>query len=122
MSLRKALFYAGASRNVYYYEDRKRTVSLDPVVTEKARQIALKRPTYGTRRMAAQLTRELGTPINRKRVQKVYRALNWMEPSKRKRAPATGHRNLTRCGRSTSRTSGAASTDGDTSSTSSTSS
>ncbi|MDG6966169.1 MAG: transposase [Nitrososphaerota archaeon] len=85
MSLGKALLHAGASRNLYYYAKTRRTVSLDPVVTEKAREIAVKRPTYGTRRIAAQLTRVLGTPVNRKKVQRVYRALDWIEPSKRKR-------------------------------------
>jgi putative transposase len=85
LSLRKALLYAGSSRNMYYYTERKRTASLDPTVVEKTRQIAFRRPTYGTRRMAAQLARELARPVNRKRIQRVYRALNWIEPSKKKR-------------------------------------
>ena len=85
MSLRKALHYVGSSRNLYHYEERRRAVALDPLFVEKTRQIALTRPSYGTRRMAAQLSRELDTPVNRKRVQRVYRTLNWIEPSKKKR-------------------------------------
>jgi putative transposase len=85
MSLRKALSYAGSSRNLYYYEERRCAVALDPLFVEQTRQIALRRPSYGTRRMAAQLSRELDRPVNRKRVQRVYRTLNWIEPSKKKR-------------------------------------
>lgn len=84
MSLRKALAYAGCSRKMYYYEPAPRTIALDPVVVEKTREIALQRPSYGTRRMAAQLSRELHVPINRKQVQRVYRGLNWTEPAKTK--------------------------------------
>jgi len=47
-------------------------------------ELALQRPFYGTRRMAAQLSRELHAPVNRKRVQKVFRTLNWVEPAKTK--------------------------------------
>ena len=59
-------------------------IGLDPSVVDAVQVIALRRPSYGTRRMAAMLSRELGRPVNRKRVQRVYRALNWIEPSKRK--------------------------------------
>lgn len=47
-------------------------------------ELAAQRPFYGTRRMAAQLSRELRMPVNRKRVQKVFRTLNWIEPAKTK--------------------------------------
>jgi hypothetical protein len=40
---------------------------------------------YGTRRMAAMLTRVLGKSINRKRVQKIYHKLNLIMPSRKKR-------------------------------------
>jgi len=84
MSLRKALAYSGCSRRMYYGVPKKRTVSLDPDTVHMVEKIALERPSYGTRRMAAMLSRELRAPVNRKRVQRIFRALNWIEPSLRK--------------------------------------
>jgi putative transposase len=84
MSLRRTLRYAGCSRKMYYYEPIERTVELDPSIVEKMKEIALRRPSYGTRRMAAMLSRELHAPVNRKQVQRAYRTLNWIEPSKTK--------------------------------------
>ena len=84
MSLRKALRYSGMSSCSYYYRPVARTSEPDPAITQKVEEIALQRPSYGTRRMAAQLSRELHVPINRKRVQKVFHALNWIEPAKTK--------------------------------------
>ena len=81
MSLRKALEYSGCSRKMYYGEAKERTVSLDLEMVRTVEKIALERPSYGTRRMAAMLSRELHTPVNRKRVQRIYRTLNWIEPS-----------------------------------------
>ena len=52
---------------------------------EKTKEIVLQRPSYGTRRMAAMLTRVLGKSINRKRVQKIYHKLNLTMPSRKKR-------------------------------------
>lgn len=85
MSLRKALAYSGCSRKTYYYEPRKRAIRLDPSIVSATEKIALARPSYGTRRMAAMLSRELHAPVNRKRVQRIYRALNWIEPSLKKK-------------------------------------
>ena len=45
----------------------------------------MQRPTYGTRRMAAMLTRILGIPINRKRVQRIFRKMGYITPSKSKK-------------------------------------
>jgi len=45
----------------------------------------LKRPLYGTRRMAVTLARELGRPINRKRIQRIYRILGWIQPQRTKK-------------------------------------
>jgi putative transposase len=84
MSLRKALRYSGMSSCSYYYRPVARTSEPDPAITQKVEEIALQRPFYGTRRMAAQLSRELHVPINRKRVQKVFHVLNWIEPAKTK--------------------------------------
>lgn len=85
MSLRKALAYSGCSRKMYYHEPRARVVKLDPSMVSATERIALERPSYGTRRMAAMLTRELHVPVNRKRVQRIYRELNLIEPSLKKK-------------------------------------
>jgi putative transposase len=85
MSLRKALRYSGMSSCSYYYKPALRRVfEPDPTIVQKVEEISLQRPFYGTRRMAAQLSRELRVPINRKRVQKVFHKLNWIEPAKTK--------------------------------------
>jgi putative transposase len=95
LSLRKALAYTGCSRNAYYYnkKDKKEPRDtklqghqLDGAVLEKnIEEIILQRPSYGTRRMAAMLTRIMGKPINRKRVQRLYRKLNLAMSSRKKR-------------------------------------
>lgn len=84
LSLRKSLRYAGCSRTMYYYEPSPRMLEPDPVFVEKTKEIALQRPSYGTRRMAAMLSRELNQPVNRKRVRRIFHVLNWIEPSKTK--------------------------------------
>ena len=42
------------------------------------------RPTYGTRRMVAQMCRETHTATNRKKIQRIFRKLGWIEPQKTK--------------------------------------
>lgn len=95
LSLRKALAYAGCSRNAYYYnrkkedkkEPRNTTQQSDEerAMEKRIKEIILQRPSYGTRRMATMLTRITGKPINRKRVQRLYRKLNLTMPSRKKR-------------------------------------
>ncbi len=86
LSLRKALDYAGCSNNLYYcHKPEPRDIPLDQKILEKTKEIAAQRPTYGTRRMAAMLSRELGIPVNRKRVQRIFRRLGYVTPSKTKR-------------------------------------
>ena len=84
LSLRKALAYSGSSRQLYYHRRKARNPSLDASCVKRVKQIALVRPSFGTRRMAALLTRELGVPVNRKKVQRIFRALNWASPSMKK--------------------------------------
>jgi len=69
----------------YYYQTRKRAIPPDPYILAMVREEALKRPLYGTRRMAATLARSLGRPINRKRIQRIYRILGWIQPQKTKK-------------------------------------
>ena len=97
LSLRKALEYTGCSRNAYYYNKKKmkekesrdtkqhRQLDEETALEKKIKEIILQRPSYGTRRMAAMLTRTMGKPINRKRVQRLYRKLNLTIPSRKKR-------------------------------------
>jgi putative transposase len=84
ISLRKALRYSGMSSCSYYYEPAPRAFEPDAAIVQRVEELALQRPFYGTRRMAAQLSRELRVPVNRKRVQKVFHKLNWIEPAKTK--------------------------------------
>ncbi len=74
MSIRKTLTYSGCSKNMYYNNNNSRKnnyrnhiASSPSSIEENIQQISLQRPTYGTRRMAAMLTRILGRPVNRKR-------------------------------------------------------
>ena len=92
MSIRKALADSGCSKNMYYYNSIKQkkypgnhittaataavtvssstTSSTTTMIEQEIQQISMERPSYGTRRMAAMLTRILGIPVNRKMVQR----------------------------------------------------
>ena len=85
VSLRKALRLSACSRRNYYHRPEKRTIPLDPYILEKVKEETLRRPLYGTRRMAVTLARSLGRPINRKRIQRIYRILDWIQPQKTKK-------------------------------------
>ncbi len=85
MSLRKALSYSGLSSSSYYYKPISRVARQpDPVIVEKVKEMAFKHPTYGARRIAAMMRRELRTPVDRKRVRRAFRVFNWTEPTKKK--------------------------------------
>lgn len=83
-SMRSSLTYAGATRTAWYYKKRPRHIGSDPAAVLLVRKIGVKRPTYGTRRMAAQIRRQTGTPTNRKKMQKIYREMGWITPKKTK--------------------------------------
>jgi putative transposase len=85
-SLRDALRYSGSSWNLYYHQKEKPRLipPPDPYIVRKVEELILERPSYGTRRVAAQLSRELGVPINRKRAQRIFRTLGYTEPAKTK--------------------------------------
>jgi hypothetical protein len=85
LSLREALRLHGCSHRSYYYRARKRTIPPDPFITGKIREAALNRSLYGTRRMAATLTRSLDRPISHKHIQRIYRQLSWIESQKTKK-------------------------------------
>jgi hypothetical protein len=70
LSLGKALAYTDCSRNTYYYNKKKGPRNtrqqqqqhhlIQTVLEKKIEEIILQRPSYGTRRMAAMLTRIMG--------------------------------------------------------------
>jgi transposase InsO family protein len=105
MSLRRALVYSDCSRNMYYNNNNNNNnkqkkyqnnitaataataaaPSSSTMIEKEIQQISLQRPTYGTRRMAAMLTRILGIPVNRKRVQRIFRKMGYITPSRMKK-------------------------------------
>ena len=84
MSLNRALGYCGMSKQAWYYTARPRNVPVDADAVRVVRRIAARRPTYGTRRMAAQVARETGVSTNRKKVQRIYRRIGYIQPQKTK--------------------------------------
>ncbi len=84
LSLRKSLEYAGTSRCVWYYTPKGRPDKDDEKIIAAIHDIAKTRPTYGTRRMAAQISRNTGIAVNRKQIQRIYRKIGWIEPQKTK--------------------------------------
>ncbi|MDR4512120.1 MAG: IS3 family transposase [Nitrososphaeraceae archaeon] len=96
VSVRKVLKYSG-SKNMYYgNKDHGCAIatavtavtaetSSTKMIEQEIQKIFLHRPTYGTRRMAAMLTRVLGISINRKRVQRIFRKMGYITPAKSKK-------------------------------------
>ncbi len=84
LSLRNALKAAGSSQGAYYYRCKSvrsdKGELRDPSILSTIRGLALKKPMYGTRMMAAHLSKELGRPVSRKLVQHAYRIMGWIEP------------------------------------------
>lgn len=85
MSLTKSLSYSGVSKTKWYYSKKRRTIPLNSKIVQSVQNTGASRPTYGTRRMAAALSREMHIPINRKQIQRIYRKLGWIEPAKTKK-------------------------------------
>ena len=85
VSLNRALLLCGVSKKAWYYIPKPRNVSPDPQVQEMVQKVGPIRPTYGTRRMAAQVSRELNRPVNRKAVRRIFERLGWTRPSRTKR-------------------------------------
>ena len=84
ISLTKSLSYCGVSRTAWYYARRPRNPAIDGRMESLIIEVAKTRPTCGTRRIAAQLARQLGAPVNRKRVFRIYRKLGWTASRMRK--------------------------------------
>ena len=84
MSLRRSLRYAGISRHMWYHKPKARNVGPDMATVQAVQRIGGKRPAYGTRRMAAQVCCKTHTATNRKKIQRIFRRLGWIEPQKTK--------------------------------------
>ena len=84
MSLNKALQYCGVSKCAWHYTKKSKVIPIDVSITHKVRQIASRRPAYGTWRMAAQISQETGMSTNRKKIQRIYRKIGWNESQKTK--------------------------------------
>ncbi len=83
LSLRKALRSVGSSQGTYYYRHHTRQDKgclRDRSILSTIKEHALRKPMYGTRMMAARLSKELGRPVNRKLVQHAYRVMGWTTP------------------------------------------
>jgi len=85
MSLNRSLFLVGLSKTKWYYSKTKRDMPVDKTVSDTVQKIGTARPTYGTRRMAASVSRELKIPVNRKKIQRIFHKLGWIEPKKTKK-------------------------------------
>jgi hypothetical protein len=75
--LRKSLASVGSSQGAYYYRSKKRTRGdtgrmRDPSILSAVKELALRKPMYDSRMMAAMLSRELGRPVNRKLIQHAF--------------------------------------------------
>ena len=85
MSMRKMFSYIGMSGNKWYHKPRPRNIQINQTIAKITEKIGLKRPTYGTRRMAASVSRELDMPVNRKQIQRIYRKTGVISPQKTKK-------------------------------------
>ena len=92
VGLNRSLALCGVSKSAWYREPVPRNIPPDPAVTDAVRRIAGSRPTYGTRRMAAQVSRDLGRPVNRKTVRRVFKTLGWNGPSRTKKEIIRGNK------------------------------
>jgi hypothetical protein len=90
LSLRKSLSFVGASRGSYYYRTKRTSRSdkgklRDPSILRAIKELALRKPVYGSRMIAAKLSKELGRPVNRKRVQHAFNIMGWTTPQMTKK-------------------------------------
>ena len=64
---------------VLYCKSKKHTTCAQ--LQDAILDIISSRPTYGIRRMAAQASRVLGRPVNRKAVSRIFKRPGWNEPA-----------------------------------------
>ena len=66
-SVRKSIRYARISNNMLYAPKKPRIIQIDKEISKMVQQVAQSRPTYGTRRIAATMSRITGKPVNCKK-------------------------------------------------------
>ena len=93
-NITKSLKYSDVTKKMWYYTSKPRNVKLDQATLQTVQQISYERPTYGTRRMAAQVTRQTGIPTNRKNTQRIYRKTGIIESKKKKKEIIRSSRKL----------------------------
>jgi putative transposase len=74
LSITKQAELLGISRSNFYYHPAP-VDPVNPAVMNKIDEIYTQRPYYGSRKIAKQITRDWGYPINRKRIQKLMREM-----------------------------------------------
>ena len=74
-TIKSACRLSGYTRSLVYYTPRERNTSLDPDISERINEIIVRRPSYGTRRVAAMI-RMSGITVNRKKVRRHMKELN----------------------------------------------
>src|SRR3989337_1285734 len=75
MPLTKAAKYTDVPRRTLYNEPKPRATTMDREIAEVVKRICAERTTYGYRRVAAMVRRELGRPVNTKAVRRVMKHL-----------------------------------------------
>ena len=82
VSLNRALKLCGIAKKRWYYEPKQREMVIDLDMLQMIREIRDERPFYGTRRVAAEMSRRLDRVVNRKTVRRIYRRMGWDEPQR----------------------------------------
>ena len=77
MSLNKALNACEVSKQKRYWKKKPKKPKMDQSILDMVRAIRERRSFYGTRRVAAELSRQLGRPINRKTIRRLYSLVGW---------------------------------------------
>ena len=84
MSLNRSLKYCGMFKRQWYWKPKARKPKANAGIVEAIRTIRGERQFYGAKRIAAEASRRLGMPVNRKLVQRVYKRLGWGTPAEPK--------------------------------------
>jgi len=67
--IQRACKLVGIPRSTYYYEPKEREPwPVDPEVREAVLDVCRERPSFGYRRVTAMVRRDLGKPVNHKKV------------------------------------------------------
>ena len=110
MSLNKVLKYCGIFKRQWYRKPKARMPKVDRCVVEMNSEIRDERQFYGTGRIAAEVFKRLGTPVNRKLVRWAHKRMNWnilpRQTFQRRAGSSSMQYVPTRCGRLLSRMSG----------------